>query len=253
VPTDIAGHGAERCVRALLAAVASRDVRRLDDVLAVDVTWQNVPHEPVAGRAAVVALLGELMTWSDRVEWEVVSAAYEAGRGWVERVDRFDVDGVEYAVRCNGVFEVDGAGRLRAVRDYVDLGEWRARVAPALATRRAASPLSVVARHVAAVERRDVVAMAADYRHDAILERPGRRIAGWRELLDYFETVPARLDGLRLRFDAPFAEEQGASVGVRWAIESADARAPVASGHDTFTVESGRIATQVVHLDGADF
>ena len=126
-------------------------------------------------------------------------------------------------------------------------------MAPVLAERRAASPLSVVARHVAAVERRDVIAMAADYRHDAVLERPGRRIVGWHELLDYFATVPGRLADLRLRFDAPLAEEQGTAVGLRWTIESADAATPVASGHDTFTVESGRIANHVVHLGGADF
>ena len=85
------------------------------------------------------------------------------------------IDGDEHAVRCNGVFDIDGDGRLLAVRDYVDLGEWRDRVGPVLTRRRSAPPGEVVARHLDAVDRLDVLAMAADYAHDAVLERAGRR------------------------------------------------------------------------------
>ncbi len=245
---------AESCVAALLDAVAGRDVRALGPVLADDVSWQNVPHLPAVGRAAVVARLGGLMTWSDRVQWDVVSAAYRGTRAWVERVDRFEIDGTEYAVACNGVFDADGDGRLVSVRDYVDLGEWRGRVAPAMRRRREASPADVVARHLAAVQQGDTLATAADYAADAVLDRDGRRYRGWAELLDYFDTVPARLAGRSLRFTTPV--DAGDAVTVDWTIEASNASAPAGQtvrGTDTFVVADGRIAEQRVVLAGADF
>ncbi|MSX21892.1 MAG: hypothetical protein F2795_06225, partial [Actinobacteria bacterium] len=75
---------------------------------------------------------GPILLRSERVQWDVVSASFTEHRAWLERVDRFWIDGVEYAVRCNGVLEVDPeSGLIREFRDYVDLGEWRARLAAA--------------------------------------------------------------------------------------------------------------------------
>lgn len=95
-------------------------------------SWQNVPHAPWVGRAEIAERLGPILSRSERVQWEVVSASFAGNRAWLERVDRFWIDGVEYAVRCNGVLEVDVAtGLISEFRDYVDLGEWRARLAAA--------------------------------------------------------------------------------------------------------------------------
>jgi len=61
-----------------------------------------------------------------------VTEAYDEKRAWLERIDRFWVDGNEYAVRCNGVFEFDlETGTIISVRDYVDLNEWRGRLSVA--------------------------------------------------------------------------------------------------------------------------
>ena len=66
------------------------------------------------------------------MRWDLVNVAYEADRAWLERIDRFWIDGAVHAVRCNGVLEFDAAaGLIRALRDYVDLGEWRARLTAA--------------------------------------------------------------------------------------------------------------------------
>ena len=62
-------------VDALLAAIESRDLRRIADQLTDDATWQNVPHPAAVGRDAVLALLGPILTRSDRVVWDVVTAA----------------------------------------------------------------------------------------------------------------------------------------------------------------------------------
>ena len=79
------------------------------------------------------------------------------------------------AVACNGIFTIDPATQtVLSVRDYVDLGEWRSRVGPVLADfSRSLTCCGGAGDIVAAVARRDPVAMAADYALNAVLERPG--------------------------------------------------------------------------------
>ncbi len=229
---------------ALLAAVESRDLRAIEDALTPDATWQNVPSPPNVGRAAVMAALAPIVTWSDEVRWDVVSASYDETTGWLERVDRFVIDGVEHAVQCNGVFEVRD-GRVAVVRDYVDIVDWRARIGPVMHELSERSPRDVVARHLGAVERRDMVAMAADYALDAELVRSGTIYRGYRPISDYFDTVPARLAGSELVLGDP--EQFGEAIIVPWQIPGR------ASGTDGYVVRTGRIVQQTVVLDNQDF
>ena len=249
----------EHIVGRLLVAIESRDLRRIHDSLHPDASWHNVPHEPAVGREAVVELLAPILTWSDHVRWQVVSSAFGRGHGWVERVDRFLIDGEEHAVRCCGVFSVDpDRGVVSMVHDYVDLGEWRSRIAPVYERLAGRSALDVVRRHLDAVERRDIVAMAADYTLDARLVRNSFVHAGWREIRDYFSTVPARLAERELRFDT--VEVVGNVVGevvgndqvrVAWTIW--DDATTTAGGVDTYIVAAGRIVDQRVVLNTPDF
>ncbi len=228
----------------LLAAIESRDVRAIAGALTPQATWQNVPHAAVVGRDAVLGLLAPIVTWSQAVRWDVVSAAEADDTGWVERVDRFWIDDVEYAVRCHGVFTCTG-DRVAAVRDYVDLGVWRAQIGPVLERLRARPADVVVARHLAAVRAGDAVAMAADYALDAELVRGADVYRGWRAIGDYFAGVPARLAGRRVVFAEPVVATDG-TVSVRWLIGST-------GGVDRYTVVAGRIAHQTVELEGPDF
>ena len=112
-----------------LAAIEARDLDAVLSCFTPDATWQNVPHAPADGSDAIRAMLGPIIERSSRVVWDVISESYASRRAWLERVDRFWIDGTEYAVRCNGVLEFDQeTGLIRELRDYVDLGEWRARL-----------------------------------------------------------------------------------------------------------------------------
>lgn len=234
---------------AFWAALASRDMRRIEDLLAPEVTWRNMPHAAAIGRRAVMELLAAIVTWSDEVHWDVVSAAYGGDRAWVERVDRFVLDGTEHGVQCHGVFTVD-QGQIREVRDYVDLGEWRSRVASILEGFAQRPPVEVVRRHLDGVASGVTAAMAADYALDAVLTRPDGSRHGWRAIADYFDTVEERLGGGIVHFDAVDARgDDGARVS--WHIERDGTT--IASGFDTYTVANGRIRHQVVELTASDF
>lgn len=123
---------AERVWTELLGHLEAHDAAAASACFAEDGWWQNVPHPPAVGRANIEQMLGPILRRSEKVRWDVVTSSFAEHRGWLERVDRFWIDGVEYAVRCNGVFEVHpGSGLITEWRDYVDLGEWRARLAAA--------------------------------------------------------------------------------------------------------------------------
>ena len=118
---------ARAIVHAFIDAVEARDLDRVAACFSATATYQNVPYPPTHGPAGVRALLTPIITRSERVQWEVISEAYAPNRGHVERVDRFWIEGVEYAVPCHAVVEVDEtSGLISEFRDYVDLGRWRA-------------------------------------------------------------------------------------------------------------------------------
>ena len=110
-----------------LAAVAARDVDGVVACFARDARYGNVPHPPAVGHDAIRDLLGPILERSSEVRWDVVTEATVGDSVMAERVDRFVIDGTEYAAPCCGVYVVDPvSGLITEVRDYVDLGPWRA-------------------------------------------------------------------------------------------------------------------------------
>ncbi|MEU7815823.1 limonene-1,2-epoxide hydrolase family protein [Pseudonocardia sp. NPDC049154] len=124
---------ARAVVERFLAAVGAGDAEAAAACFAPDATYANMPHPPVRGPEGVRRLLAPILDRSEYVEWEIVTASYAEHRAWLERVDRFRIDGREYAIECNGVVEVDPAtGLITAFRDYVDLQVWRERLGDVL-------------------------------------------------------------------------------------------------------------------------
>ena len=112
-----------------LTAVEERDVGALVWHFEEEATWRNMPGPPAVGRAMIGEMFDRFLPWCERVVWDIVSASYTDDTAWVERVDRFWVDGREFRIECNGVFVVDLRSELiTEVRDYVDLGVWRTRL-----------------------------------------------------------------------------------------------------------------------------
>jgi limonene-1,2-epoxide hydrolase len=122
---------AREVVDRFLAAVESRDVDAVAECFAPDATYQNVPHPPYEGREAIRELFGRALGRCEKVRWDIVTESDGEDRVWLERVDRFWVAGVEYAIECNGVWDVDVAtSSITAVRDYLDYHVWLGRSAP---------------------------------------------------------------------------------------------------------------------------
>ncbi len=115
-----------------LNALASCDIDSIMQSFTEGSQWQNIPHPPAVGIYGIKTMFETIVARSSKIQWDVISSSFEGDRGWIERVDRFWIDGSEYAVRCNGVFDFDLAtSSISSVRDYVDLGEWRSRLGEA--------------------------------------------------------------------------------------------------------------------------
>ena len=123
------GPAVKAAVARFLSAVESRDPAAVAACFTPDATYRNMPHEPAAGRSGIEEMFRPILDRSDRVVWDIVSAAYGDNTAWLERVDRFWIDGVECRIECNGVARVDpDSGLIAEFRDYVDLGVWRQRL-----------------------------------------------------------------------------------------------------------------------------
>lgn len=110
-----------------LAAVEARD---LDGVLACfhdDASYAYaMPLPALSGRDAIGAMFGGLMKEAEAIRWDIVTCSVDGDRIWTERIDRFTFGGREVAIECMGLFEYSD-GRIRSVRDYVDMATWRER------------------------------------------------------------------------------------------------------------------------------
>ena len=104
--------------------------------------------------------------------------------------------------------------------------------------------------HMSAVEQSDPAAMAADYTHDAVMERPGARIEGHAAIAEYFLGVPQRLAGGAVRFQSVDMHADG-TVTFQWRIEGGPGHG--SSGCDTVQLRNGLIAHQQVQLHAQDF
>lgn len=114
-------------VATFLDALSARDLYAVLACFTEDATYAYaVPMPPLMGRAAIGAMFGPLLSEASAVRWDIVHFTVAGERVWTERVDRFTFGDREVAIECAGVFEL-GGGRVRAVRDYVDLATWRER------------------------------------------------------------------------------------------------------------------------------
>lgn len=110
-------------VRAFVEAWNSGDLRRVVSFLHEDVTYHNMPVEPIRGREAVRHYLAGIGTIED-IDWKLLAIAETGNKVLTERVDEFTLDGVRISLPLMGIFECEG-DLIRAWRDYFDMDSYR--------------------------------------------------------------------------------------------------------------------------------
>jgi limonene-1,2-epoxide hydrolase len=108
-------------VSSFIRAIEQKDLDAAMALLAEDVSYENVPMQPIPGRET-----------TREVEWRVLRQHEVGNVVWNERVDRFVVNGTWVELPVAGVFEVNHAGLISLWRDYFDLGTYQSQMKAAL-------------------------------------------------------------------------------------------------------------------------
>ncbi len=106
-----------------LAAWPRLDAAELASYFTEDGVYHNMPMAPVAGRAAIEAMIrGFTANWS-ATDWEIRHLVAEGDVVFSERIDRSVVGGKRVELPCAGVFEMR-SGKIAVWRDYFDLATY---------------------------------------------------------------------------------------------------------------------------------
>ncbi|MGA0035509.1 MAG: limonene-1,2-epoxide hydrolase family protein [Ilumatobacteraceae bacterium] len=110
-------------VNTFMNHIESKDVNAAADLLAADISYENMPIDPVVGRDAVRQVLEGFLGSAGEVEWKVLSE-WEVGSTVInERLDRFHIGGGWLELPVAGFFQVTD-GLITLWRDYFDMGSY---------------------------------------------------------------------------------------------------------------------------------
>ena len=110
-------------VDAFIAAIERKDIAGAAELVADDVSYENMPMDPIVGRDAMVQALTGFLGPATEVEWPV-SRQFEAGNFvFNERLDRFKIGDGWLELPIAGVFEVND-GLITLWRDYFDMNTY---------------------------------------------------------------------------------------------------------------------------------
>jgi len=89
-------------------------------------TYHNIPMEPLVGLDAIRAGIESFLKMSPGgVQFEILNQVVAGNIVFNERIDTFENEGKKTAAPVAGVFELDDAGKIKAWRDYFDMGAFQ--------------------------------------------------------------------------------------------------------------------------------
>ena len=119
----------QEVVAAFIAAVEAKDVDRALGFLAEDVSYENMPMDPIVGRELTGVILNSYLEAASEVDWRIVREFLVGNVVINERIDRFRIGEGWLELPVVGVWEVDEAGLITLWRDYFDMGSYSSQLA----------------------------------------------------------------------------------------------------------------------------
>jgi limonene-1,2-epoxide hydrolase len=120
---------AAHVVGEFISAVEAKDLDRTHALLADEVSYENVPMQPIVGRDTVRAVLASFLEPALEVSWPIRRQLVDDRCVINERIDRFRFEGGWLELPVCGVFEVGDDGRITLWRDYFDLATYTSQLA----------------------------------------------------------------------------------------------------------------------------
>jgi limonene-1,2-epoxide hydrolase len=117
-------------VRRFCAAWSDGDVDALGEYFTPDAVYHNIPIDPVTGRDNIKATIAGFTAGVDKVEFRVHHIVADGPVVLTERTDVFITGDRSIELPVMGTFEVTD-GQISAWRDYFDMNQFMAQLAPA--------------------------------------------------------------------------------------------------------------------------
>lgn len=124
----------EATVNAFIHAIERKDVGAAVALVAPDISYENMPIDPIVGRDGVRATLEAFLGAASEVDWRILSQVASGNRVVNERLDRFKVGATWVELPVAGVFEIGSDGLITLWRDYFDMGSYQRQMAAATAS-----------------------------------------------------------------------------------------------------------------------
>jgi limonene-1,2-epoxide hydrolase len=119
----------EHVVATFIAAIEAKDIDAAIELLADDVSYENVPMSPIVGKEAVRATLGAFLGSAAKVEWPIARQVVAGNVVINERLDRFQIGTGWLELPVAGFFEVTDQGVISLWRDYFDMSTYTGQLA----------------------------------------------------------------------------------------------------------------------------
>lgn len=120
---------ASETVTDFIQAIERKDVDAAVAFTAADISYENVPIDPIVGHEGLAATLNMFLGSAQTVDWQVLSQ-YEVGSVvFNERLDRFQIGDGWLELPVAGVFHLGDDGKIQLWRDYFDMGTYQSQLA----------------------------------------------------------------------------------------------------------------------------
>ena len=119
-PTDV--------VTAFIEAIERRDVDAAVALAAPDVSYENMPIDPIVGHDGLRATLNMFLGAATEVDWQILSQFEQGNLVVNERLDRFRIGDGWLELPVAGFFRIDGEGRIALWRDYFDMASYQRQI-----------------------------------------------------------------------------------------------------------------------------
>lgn len=120
----------ETIIDNLIAAIESRDAAAVGDLLAEDVSFENIPEgQAIYGRAAAQAQFADFFTKATKIKWIIERKIISGNTAIIERKNNIYFLGKKVLLPMVSVIEVEN-DQIKLFRDYFDLQTFIKQLAP---------------------------------------------------------------------------------------------------------------------------
>ena len=106
-------------VNRFIQAIERKDVDAAVALAADDISYENMPIDPVVGHEGLAATLNGVLAPATEIDWQILSQ-FEVGDTVInERLDRFKIGEGWLELAIAGIFRLDDDGKIGAVDIYI--------------------------------------------------------------------------------------------------------------------------------------